>query len=218
MLEMFGERQKDLLRLLHRNKGGMTIDEIVKGLNVTRTAVKQHLSALEREGFVQKGSFKLTKGRPGRAFLLSATGVDLFPKQYSWFSGLLLKGIKAQRGSEGLEQHLREMAGSVSAAVNDRVRGAVGKARITEIAKIMNELAYEAEVVPQSGSETLPKISANNCVYHHLAQEFPEVCKFDVELLERLSEKLVKHEECIIRGGKACRFAFTEPLEKEIQR
>jgi predicted ArsR family transcriptional regulator len=216
MLNVFGDRQQELLRSLHRNKKGLTIDELAAALKVTRTAVKQHLVTLEQGGYVDRGVLKLTRGRPGRAYLLSPRGVDLFPKQYSWFSGLLLRGVKVERGSEGLAQHLRDMAKSIAAALKDRTEGKTGSERLAEIVKLMNELSYEAELHQASEGEPLG-IRASNCVYHHLAQEFPEVCQFDLELLARLSGAGVDHQECIIRGGNACRFAFREPKVKETE-
>ncbi|MGE0173802.1 MAG: helix-turn-helix transcriptional regulator [Oligoflexales bacterium] len=217
MLSVFGERQQDLLRKLHRNKAGMTIDELARELNVTRTAVKQHLSSLEKEGYVARGGLRLTTGRPGRTFKLSSSGVDLFPKQYSWFSSLLMRGVKEQRGSEGLALHLRDLATAVAAAVKDKTNAPDGSERISRIVDVMNELSYEASVLPSQDSAKLPEIRAMNCVYHHLAQEFPEVCEFDVELLSRLSGLGVDHQECIIRGGNACRFSFSKPIHQEIK-
>lgn len=72
----------------------------------------------------------------------------------------------------------------------------------------MNELAYQARCI-EDGS----RIEAKNCVYHDLAHEFPEVCQFDLQLLAELMGRdftQVEHEECMARGGNACRFRFLQ--------
>jgi DeoR family transcriptional regulator, suf operon transcriptional repressor len=84
--------------------------------------------------------------------------------------------------------------------------------RVTETAKLMSDLAYQAEAV-YTGKEAPgapPVIEATNCVYHALATQFPEVCEFDVSLLSSLTDATVVHEQCIIRGGGSCRFRFVK--------
>jgi predicted ArsR family transcriptional regulator len=51
-------------------------------------------------------------------------------------------------------------------------------------------------------------IEATNCVFHHLATRFPEVCHFDLALLSTFVGRPVVHDECIVRGGHVCRFSF----------
>ncbi|WP_141732840.1 helix-turn-helix transcriptional regulator [Oligoflexus tunisiensis] len=208
MLETFGERQQLLLRALHAHKSGLTIDELASRLSITRTAVKQHLVALEQGGYVDRGPLRVvTRGRPGRGFRLTERGVELFPKQYSWFSSLLLGGLRAEFGSEGLANRLREIARGIVSQMKTRVHGSSGQGRTEAIVTIMNELSYEA-VVSADPTGEIPSIEAHNCVYHNLAREYPEVCQFDIELLEKFSGLKVDHQECIIRGGNVCRFAF----------
>ena len=64
MPEVFGERRKQLLRHLLRNKAGATIDELSRSIGVTRTAVRQHLAALMRDALVAPGATRPTGGRP----------------------------------------------------------------------------------------------------------------------------------------------------------
>lgn len=208
MLETFGERQQVLLKALHAKKTGLTIDELASQLSITRTAVKQHLTALEQNGYVSRGSLRLvTRGRPGRSFQLTDRGVDLFPKQYSWFSSLLLGLLKAEEGGDGLAARLRDLARTIASQMKAQVNGLTGEARTEAITRIMNDLSYEAVVTPDADG-IMPAIKAHNCVYHHLAREYPEVCQFDLALLETLSGASVDHQECIVRGGNVCRFAF----------
>jgi predicted ArsR family transcriptional regulator len=55
MLEGLGRTQQDLLNALLHHAGGMSIDELAEHLAVTRTAIRQHLAALERDGLVLRG-------------------------------------------------------------------------------------------------------------------------------------------------------------------
>jgi hypothetical protein len=49
-------------------------------------------------------------------------------------------------------------------------------------------------------------VEAFNCVFHALAKQHPQVCKFDLAYLEAASGRRIHHMECIVRGGHVCRF------------
>ncbi len=208
MLELLGKRQQELLRLLLKHKAGLSIDELATALGVTRPAVRQHLTALELDGYVAKGEERRTAGRPGQAYVLAAKGTDLFPKQYSWFSSLLLDAIARERGEEGLAAWLEDLAGPIAESLQPRLEGLTGEARLAAIVALMNELAYEAAAVPGTGGAPAA-IEASNCVYHELAKRHPAICQFDVALLSRLTGLPLTHEECMVRGGGVCRFRPT---------
>ncbi len=201
----FGHRQRELLETLLVNKKGLTIDDLAKKLGITRTAVQQHTLALENGGYIEKGDLAETGGRPGRAYVLSEKGAELFPRQYSWFSELLLKSLKSQFGGEGLEAKMREIGSSLAEGLKPKLAEMSLPEQIREVSKMMRELGYETEI-PASDREVLPVIKAHNCVYHHLAQEFEEVCQLDIALLESLLDSEISHEECIVKGGAVCRF------------
>lgn len=204
MLELFGKRQQDLLKLLLKQKAGLSKDELAAALNITRTAVGQHLASLELDGYVSRGEERRTAGRPGQTYVLTARGSELFPRQYTWFSGMLLQALKDERGSEGLADWLRDIAGTVATSLQPRLAGKTGQDRLDEVVAIMEELAFEAGAV--TPPDAPPAIEASNCIYHELAQRFPEICQFDVELLTRLTGRELRHSECMVRGGGVCRF------------
>jgi predicted ArsR family transcriptional regulator len=206
-LQVFGERQRALLQLLHRNKAGQTADEIADQLGITRTAVRQHLAALERDGYVgRRREARKTAGRPGLLYELSAPGRELFPRKYSWFSSLLLRSMRDQQGETGLSDHLREIAAHLAAEVATDPALEPDE-RIEILAKLMNELGYDA----QSGRDPAgnAEVRAWNCIYHHLAEEFPALCDFDIALIGGITGRQVEHVECMVRGGSCCRFRLT---------
>ena len=86
-LLMNGATQKQIVMLLLENKDGITIDKFVDHFGISRTAVNQHLTSLERDGFVKVGRLQKSGGRPRKIYVLTDSGVNLFPKNYSWFLG-----------------------------------------------------------------------------------------------------------------------------------
>jgi DeoR family suf operon transcriptional repressor len=205
MMDGFGERQQGLLKLLLKAKQGLTIDEISEALEITRTAVRQHLSALERMGYLEPGELLATGGRPSQVYRLTPKGYDLFPKQYSWFSEVLVQAIEKEKGPEGLKEWMKQLGHTVASALVEKTRAETLSRRTEKTVGIMNELAYEAQVSSSSESDS-SSIEATNCVYHSLAAKHPEVCQFDLALLSKLTQSEVIHEKCILRGENVCRF------------
>ncbi len=197
-----GPRQRQLLQCLLENKEGATAEDLAKAVGVTRSAVHQHLSGLLRDGYVERVDLKKTGGRPGHAFALTADGVHLFPKQYDWFSGLLMGVLARHVTNDQLKDELRAIGRDLAAPLRAGLACETRPQQIAAAARIMSELGYVAR--PAAGAE----IEAFNCIYHHLAAERPEVCELDLAFLEALVGERPEHAECMVRGGKACRFRF----------
>jgi predicted ArsR family transcriptional regulator len=215
-LHALGARQRELLEVLQRHKAGCTADEVADELRITRTAVRQHLAALERDRYVTRGPPRKTAGRPGFVYELTAQGRELFPRRYSWFSSLLLESLRERHGEDGLADYLRDMAANLSARANE-VSNKTRSERVASLATLMNELGYDAEARSDDTGNT--ELRAYNCVYHHLAEEFPALCAFDVELIRGMSGHDVEHAECMVRGGRCCRFRLiSRPAESAANR
>ncbi len=200
----FGPRQQQLLQVLLENKSGLTVDELSKSLGITRTAVNQHLLVLESGGYIAKGKLTKTGGRPGHTYMLTEQGHDLFPKQYAWFSQLLLDSLQKQIGEDGLEKYMTRLGIELSKSLKDRIKGTTPEERIVEVAAMMQELGYDAHA--EQTENRLPVINAHNCVYHHLAKTHREVCQFDLSLLSTLLNADIKHSTCMAKGDQCCQF------------
>jgi DeoR family suf operon transcriptional repressor len=186
-----------LLGLLLRHKAGLTVDELGEMLAISRNAVRQHLSSLERRGV----------GRPSQIYVLTPLGEEQFPRQYSLLSGWVLSALKELHGPEGTVLLLKQIATRLHEQFVHRVRGGTVEERADAVTGVLNELGYVAQ---KEKLEQGTAITAINCVYHDLASEFPEVCQLDIELIQQLTGSRVEHTECMVRGGHCCRFLLTE--------
>ena len=206
-----GSSQQAVLDHLLEHKSGATLDELVTAVGLSRTAVNQHLIALEKEGNVCKATPRRTRGRPQHVYILTEQGANLFPKQYSWFSNLLLQTLRQQVGEEQVSQYMYDLGMKLSAGLIPRLVGKNRAERIAEIVKIMNETGFVARVISAEGSDKLPRVECRNCVYHDLSKQYPEVCRFDIGFISGLMGAAVEHQACMQRGSDACRFRFVPP-------
>ena len=211
MMGPAGNSQQEVLNQLMEHKSGATLDELVAAVGLSRTAVNQHLMALEREGHVQKSTPRRTGGRPQNVYVLTEAGTNLFPKQYSWFSKLLIQTLRRQVGEEQVMQYMYDLGVQLSAGLIPWLIGKNRTERIDEIVKIMNETGFIARTVSPEGSDKLPRVECKNCVYHDLSKDYPEVCRFDIGFLSGLMGAEVEHQTCVQRGAESCRFRFVPP-------
>ena len=209
MIETLGARQQELLKLLLENKAGLTVEELSQALAISRNAVRQHLAGMERDGLLLQSGTRPTGGRPEQLYLLTDRGRELFPRQYSWFSRLLIESLREQAGSEGLGNRLADLGSQVASQLRSQSSLPEERPlRVTRLAEVMTGLGYGAKAT--AGSDDSPMIEANNCVFHDLAARYPEVCRFDLALMANFVGNGVEHEECMVKGGSMCRFRFPE--------
>jgi predicted ArsR family transcriptional regulator len=207
MIETLGARQQELLKLLLENKAGLTIEELSQALAISRNAVRQHLAGMERDGLLIQSGTRPTGGRPEQLYMLADKGRELFPRQYSWFSRLLIESIREQAGSEGLGNRLADLGNQVASQLRSQSPApAEPPLRAGRLAELMTDLGYGAKA--STGADGSPTIEANNCVFHDLAARYPEVCRFDLALMSTFVGNAVEHQECMVRGGSTCRFRF----------
>jgi DeoR family suf operon transcriptional repressor len=212
MADGISSRQQQILNLLLESKAGLCIDEIASALGISRNAVQQHLNKLERDGYVELGSLNKTAGRPVRSFVLTEAGFNSFPKQYAWFSELILSSLKEKMGHEAFLDYLRQLGLSLSQTLLPRFEGLTMERKIEELIKVMDSLGFqtrsgENEAGPQQS------IEAFNCVYHDLANKHEEICEFDRTLISTLLDREIDHTECMSKGGAKCCFKIKKKPE-----
>ncbi|EPA98046.1 metalloregulator ArsR/SmtB family transcription factor [Pseudomonas sp. G5(2012)] len=205
MLQGLGRTQQDLLNALLHQAGGMSIDELAEHLAVTRTAIRQHLAALERDGLVARGETRPTGRRPEQLYQLTDHAREQFPRQYQLLASALIDEVADIIGPEALATLMRNLGRKLAL---DREQQVVDEAKIVQH---MNQAGYEAEVFFRSSGDQ--EIVAHNCVFHRLAAAHPVVCELDLALIGALGGAEVEHTECMVRGGNVCRFKLrpTEP-------
>jgi predicted ArsR family transcriptional regulator len=207
MLEILGSRQEELLRLLLKNKAGMTADELSIPLEITRNAVRQHLAALENDGLVKKGVTRASGGRPEQLYVLTDKGNECFPRHYAWFAQLLIQSLQQDSDVNELSERLHAMGARVGKQLCAQHPLLNSRPEKTQrLSELMNELGYSARSIHTNKVDV---IEADNCVFHSLALNNPVICQFDLALMSAFTGSAIDHQECMAKGGNICRFKFT---------
>jgi DeoR family transcriptional regulator, suf operon transcriptional repressor len=198
-------RQHNILEQLLKNRGGLSIDALAKVLDISRAAVQQHIAGLEGEGFIKKNALNKTAGRPVVIYGITDKGINYFPKQYAWFSDLILSELRQEMGSEGFEDYMHRLGISLANNLRSQFEGKNLNDRVDELLLIMTNLGFQVtrDLESEAGNTV---IRANNCIYHDLAQKHNEICAFDLALMSSLLDKEIKQLSCMAKGDCACHF------------
>lgn len=202
---MMQTRQVLMQAMLYHKKDGLTIDELVAQLDISRNAVGQHLATLERDGFVEAKGQRASGGRPSRTYSLSEKGYETFPRHYALIAQKFLETTRDTLGEEATETLLMKMADDLADELRPRLQILPASERLAAVVQIMNELGYQA-----TSTEDAEAISAVNCVYHKLAKETRAICRYDVKLLSLLLERPIDHTSCMADGDGRCLFRLKE--------
>ncbi|SCY34892.1 transcriptional regulator [Nitrosospira sp. Nl5] len=205
-IDMMGERQKQLLKLLRGSKAGLSVDELSKGLEITRNAVRQHLASLEVAGLVAAGATRPSGGgRPQQLYMLTELAKEMSPRQYSWLAQLVLASVQREEGAANIGKRMSEIGANVAHQIRSQYPGlTTHQEKVEKLAEVMDQLGYHARNATLPGGEAV--IEADNCVFHSMAKKDLEICHLDRGLMETFTDSKVEQNECMARGGDVCRF------------
>ena len=208
-----GERQKQLIKLLRGSRPGLSVDELSKGLEITRNAVRQHLASLEGAGLVTAGPTRPSGGgRPQQLYILTELGKEMSPRQYSWLAQLVVASVRREEGVEDMGKRMNEIGASVARQIRSQYPGlSTHKEKVEKLAEVMDQLGYNARNATLPGGEAV--IEADNCVFHAMAKKDLEICHLDRGLMETFTDSKVEQNECMARGGNVCRFKLKSKEE-----
>lgn len=212
-ISSLGERQQSLLAILLHHRNGLTVDALASMLEISRNAVNQHLLNLSGSGFIQNTLLNSTGGRPSKVYSLTPTGLELFPRHYSFLARMLLSWLKKNLGKQELESCLKELGEEIAHEFSDRVsRYQTQTGKVREVTTILQELGYDAETA--INTETYSEIIASNCVFQKLAEECHSVCTLDLSFLASLLDTNIEHKKCIVKGSRNCCFGISTKTPK----
>jgi DeoR family transcriptional regulator, suf operon transcriptional repressor len=195
--------RRRIIELLRREP--RTVNELAERLELTTSAVRVHVSALERQRFVQRSGLARGANRPAAIYEL-APGVDaLLCSAYVPFVATLLRTAGERLAAEEVATLMHE-AGRRLAASFGSPSGTLRQRAVTA-SDFLNELGAltEVEIAPSRLT-----IRGFDCPLAAAVQGSPTVCR----AMESFVAELVRApvDECCDRSGRPrCCFEIRAP-------
>ncbi len=191
-----------------RRYGKGSVKELGELLGLTSTGIRQHLTILERDGLIQGHEERGRVGRPALVYSLTDLGDALYPKEYANLATLLLEELRSAGGDAGVQDLLQRAARRKAEPYLGRLAGLDLQARVTEVAKIMEE---EGSLVSTSVEGKTLFINRLTCPYPDVARAHKDLCFLDQQFVAHLLEDTANLEKCIVRGDAHCSYRIEPP-------
>ncbi len=205
-------RQRVLDRLKRRD--GLSPADLAADLGLTAEAIRQHLAALEADGYVASDTRPPSgRGRPASVWRLTERARALFPDRHAELTVGLLDAMTRAVGPEGVHR-------IVEVRARDQVRQYIGampppsaslKSRIEALAKVRSEEGYMAEVRQVGQGEY--HLIEHHCPICEAATTCRSLCDSELEVfqrclgrgvrIERIEHLLSEDRRCVYRICKA---------------
>lgn len=204
-----GATRNRIAQLLRR--GGRTVDELADAVGLTRNAVRQHLSTLERDGIVVRRGRKrgAALGKPATVYEISAEAQSSFSRAYAPVLATLLAALPTHM-PEAVLQHVLRDIGARLAGGFPVARGDL-RERVQAGAAILEALGGTTEIDDDSASGAAGDrlvIRGCSCPLSQAVSACPELC----QALERMLALVMGTdvtERCDRSGTPRCRFEIS---------
>ena len=207
-----GRTREAVARLL-LEQGPVTAGEVADELGLSRAAVRRHLDALLADGeatardATRRG--RRGRGRPARAFLLTAAGRARFGHAYDDLAVSALRFLAEAGGERAVrafaERRVTDLVGRHRAAITARSPLA---ARADALADALTREGYAAST-RQVGAGA--ELCQHHCPVAHVAAEFPQLCEAETAAFADLLGTHVQRLATIARGDVVCTTHVPQP-------
>jgi predicted ArsR family transcriptional regulator len=197
----------EVLELLRRKRSCST-ETIASDLGVTPNAVRQHLTNLERDGFVVSHPERSGRGRPALLFSLTERADSVFPKRYGQLATMVLQAVQEMGGPEALDEVFARVAARHAHGIEHEL---VGLEFDEKLQKVVAWIGRAGTLAEQSDTSEGVKITIHNCPFRNTALKFPQVCSITPQLITRLLGAPVSQADSIHRRDPYCSFVVQRP-------
>lgn len=203
-------RSRVLRSLLLNQK--RTVNELAESVDINPISVRHHVNKLEAEGLIQSEEERHGVGRPRLIYSLTNKGMEQFPQRYLQLTLRLLEQLKTNLPPEVLDGLFKEVAEGIADDLTHNLN--LEELELNERLKLLeNALTAEGFMVNVEEDDGNYYIVEASCPYHHVGEDYPEICVVDQELIAHFAATTPKRVECILDGDKQCKYLIRESDE-----
>jgi len=200
--QLAGSPAGEVLTILQR-KGASTVKELEDTLGVTATAVRQQVSSLLADGYIETQVERAGRGRPKHVYSLTPRGRALFPHYYDEFTNSLLREILVSEGSEKVQELLGRLGRRMAEQYERQLIGLTPSERAAKLTELLNAKGILTEIKFEPNAIFVHEYT---CPYYELARENRAICDMEEEMLTHAVKQPVELVTCTLDGHHGCQF------------
>lgn len=195
-----------VIEFIKRN-GSATIKELEDVLRVTTNAVRQHLQALQAEGYIERRQVNVGVGRPHHAYSITEKAHELFACHCDDLALTLLEEVFTLEGEDRAKLLLNRVSDRLASRYASSVQSEVLQERVEQLAEALSQRGVLTDVSVED--DNMIVLHAYNCPYHELAQEHRSICEMDEDVLRKVLGSDVNLSACMMDGHRGCSFVVS---------
>ncbi len=208
MLMDFDENptRKQIIMLL-KKRSRQSVSELSTHLGITPMAVRQHLMSLEKRGIISYTPKKSGIGRPVFLYALTDKAMDIFPKSYVMFIKDMLDIVEKEGGRKKVDKMFMQMKDH---ALNEKFRSLIGKSDLDgKVRSLVDILDAEGLMVEFEDNGDSYSFKQFNCLLHSISGEYPEACKYELQMYQELLGSNLTRTSCQSDGESSCTYVIS---------
>jgi DeoR family suf operon transcriptional repressor len=204
-------RNRVLRSLLLNQK--RTVNELAEAVDINPISVRHHVTKLEAEGLILSEEERHGVGRPRLVFSLTPKGMEQFPQRYLQLTLRLLEQLKSSLPEKVLGNIFKEVAEGIAEDLTQDINleDLDLKERLELLQEVLTAEGFMVDLQEEEGNFYIVEAS---CPYHHVGEDYPEICVVDQELIAHFVSTTPKRIECILDGDKQCKYLIRDKVDE----
>ncbi|MGG0812698.1 ArsR family transcriptional regulator [Paenibacillus alvei] len=200
--------------LFLKQQGTVGVPAIAKHLQLTAIAVRRHLYALQKGGYVHAHLIRQQLGRPTYEYSLTDKASMLFVSAYDTLIIDILEQLQEQSGEDTVEELFHYRRQKQEKRYAPLLNQATLEERICALAALQDKEGYMVRWGRwEDGSYWLEEA---NCPISQVAAQFGSPCRCEQSMFATVLHADVDRTECIVEGGTRCMFRIVDPVPGEL--
>lgn len=193
-------RSRILTYLLGQKHTAMDLED---ELNINESAIRRHLSMLEKDSYIKHNFETASRGRPKKVYSITEKGRTLFPQKTHLLFTLLVQAVENEDGGKKLESLLSEVASALADLLLPGNSENNIKSRMKKLVGSFDDFGFFASL---ETSDDYYDVKYQNCVFGNVDDEFRDyLCDMHKQIIKNAFPPCeVDIEKSIARGDNVC--------------
>ncbi|MCB9875896.1 MAG: winged helix-turn-helix transcriptional regulator [Planctomycetaceae bacterium] len=192
-----------ILDLLRKTES-LSISDLASVTEVTATAVRQRLTRLMAQGYIDRDTTRAGRGRPSHQYRLTAKGRRKTGSNFADLAIALWQEIRSIEDVEVRRGLLQRLAKRLADVYADQIEGESLEDKMESLATLFGERKVPFTVTREV--DKLPILTALACPYPDLAEQDRTICSMEKILFSQLLGEQVSLSQCRLDGESCCTF------------
>lgn len=199
---------KQALAELIKRKGEISLGEAERTLEMSRSAIREHLLHMERDGWVKHTFVRQKRGRPTIRYVLTEQGHRLFPNSEGAMLHALVLFLRQSGQDELLETFFIDYWDKRLSEVSELL-GASLQSDPSEKAENLKKILEDQGFMPEYSIDgTDIEFRECNCPFSEVVKVTRLPCKLEARFFEKLWDTSLDRISYIPDGEHACTYKF----------